>query len=387
MTVDQTKNPIDETVIEALRAQASRYDVAIVNELVLSVLPNGVKTWTWVYDDPADPHRKTLGIYPDMTLEDAKKSLAAEKAAYRRAAAEASPEFVIRDGRIQPVERSASQLSIVAGAAGAVLVGAILAWLFLDRDAGDRGSAGAPQDDEILKPVAESVAEIQLPSVTPTQSEATIPSEPVATETQAPSLPPSEERVGTLTRTLEKPPASPKRTSTTATDNRPVVNGPPVLQQESKLQDTSVPVAGPPVAPGTASLAADRSAVGRRVPADGSQNDLLLDPRVARGRLTTAVSQREPVDDLGTDIVGNGADEQKYYFYTELRELSGQRLRHRWIYNDRIVAEIPFDVGQAWRWRVYSSKTFIPSMAGPWRAQVVLDDETVIFSLPFNFTP
>ncbi|MBT8132349.1 MAG: DUF2914 domain-containing protein, partial [Gammaproteobacteria bacterium] len=114
-------------------------------------------------------------------------------------------------------------------------------------------------------------------------------------------------------------------------------------------------------------------------------NGLLVDSRVARGRLTSAVEQREPVDDLGSTIMGSGAAEQQYYFFTELRELAGQRVRHRWIYNDRVVAEVPFNVGEAWRWRVYSSKTFLPSMTGRWHVQVVLEDNSIIYSLPFTF--
>ncbi|NNF61436.1 MAG: DUF2914 domain-containing protein [Gammaproteobacteria bacterium] len=427
MTGDATTDTIDDTVIEALQPQARRYDVAVLDELVLSVLPNGVKTWTWVFDDPADPHRKTLGIYPDMTLDDARKSLTAEREAYRRASAEVSPEFVIRDGRIEPAEPKSSQLPLIAGAGAAVLVAALAAWLFIGGD--DKADPVTADDQTLLKPVDPSAPSIQLPSI---DGAATRPAPAVATASSAAenapettvdrnavvspvadnistdsddsaalTAPAADSAGATAPPPATSPPPVSVATDVTAAaadksnDTLPVTRTQPAAPAEpgaitpAAAIDVQMADATPEPASGDDPVAAATSDVAPTAATSGpvATAGLLLDGRVARGNLTTAVVQREPVDDLGNTLFGNGSDLQQFYFFTELRELAGQRVVHRWVQGDDILAEIPFNVGEAWRWRVYSSKTFIPSMAGDWRVQVALEDGTVIYSLPFTFTP
>jgi hypothetical protein len=78
------------------------------------------------------------------------------------------------------------------------------------------------------------------------------------------------------------------------------------------------------------------------VPAAGS---------VARAQFTSAVRNLEPVDALMT--LGN--DKTRIVYFTEILNMAGQTVIHRWEYHGKIMAEIPFKVGAA-RWRVYSTK-------------------------------
>jgi hypothetical protein len=87
---------------------------------------------------------------------------------------------------------------------------------------------------------------------------------------------------------------------------------------------------------------------------------------VARAQFTSAVQDREPTDNLTT--LSN--DKTQIYFYTELKNLTGNKVSHRWEHNGKIVAEQPFDVG-AERWRVWSSKTLDPNWTGEWKVSVV----------------
>ncbi|MBT8130689.1 MAG: Arm DNA-binding domain-containing protein, partial [Gammaproteobacteria bacterium] len=200
MSTEQSTESFDESVLEALRGHDRRYDVAIDGELVLAVQPNGVKTWTWVYDKETVPQRKTLGIYPDMSIEDAKKSLAAERAAHGDASP--GPEFVIRDGRIETAAPAASQIPVLAGAAVAMIAVAALAWLFLKDDPDSSRNPPAAQltmdksigsaADDVSSPFRETSAasdagSIRLPQAQPSedasqpevsQTAATVPASP-----------------------------------------------------------------------------------------------------------------------------------------------------------------------------------------------------------------
>ena len=92
--------------------------------------------------------------------------------------------------------------------------------------------------------------------------------------------------------------------------------------------------------------------------------------RVARAIFTSAIVDREPVDNL-TAVSG---DAQRVFFFTDLRELAGQIVTHRWEYNGKVMAEVTFKVGDGARWRVYSSKNLLPEWSGQWT--VVVSNES-----------
>lgn len=87
---------------------------------------------------------------------------------------------------------------------------------------------------------------------------------------------------------------------------------------------------------------------------------------VARAIFTTGIEDREPVDELAE----LPADAGQVYFFTELQGLEGRTVSHRWEYEGRVVAEVPFEVGGP-RWRVYSVKTMSPELVGTWTVMVV----------------
>jgi len=101
---------------------------------------------------------------------------------------------------------------------------------------------------------------------------------------------------------------------------------------------------------------------------------------VARAQFTTGVVDREPVD----AITSVSADADTVYFYTELRDMQGSRVTHRWEHNGEPMAEVSFDVGGP-RWRVWSSKQMEPELTGTWRAYVVTGDGSVLASEALGF--
>ena len=87
---------------------------------------------------------------------------------------------------------------------------------------------------------------------------------------------------------------------------------------------------------------------------------------VARAAVTTSVIEREPMD----EIESVGLETEELFYFTELRDLGGQTVVHRWSQGGEVRAEVSFDVGGP-RWRVYSRKALHPSWTGEWTLEVV----------------
>ena len=87
---------------------------------------------------------------------------------------------------------------------------------------------------------------------------------------------------------------------------------------------------------------------------------------VVRSAFTRSIDEREPIENLQKLTNDNG----QVKFFTELRDMSGQTAIHRWEYEGKVVAEIEFNV-KGPRWRVWSSKSFVPQWTGDWKVSVL----------------
>lgn len=97
------------------------------------------------------------------------------------------------------------------------------------------------------------------------------------------------------------------------------------------------------------------------------------EPVVSRAQFTSAVLDREPTDELSAI----SPDAENVFFFTELRNMDGTTVTHRWSLNGAVMAEVSFSV-RASRWRIYSSKTLLPEWRGDWVVDVVDQDGAVI---------
>lgn len=102
---------------------------------------------------------------------------------------------------------------------------------------------------------------------------------------------------------------------------------------------------------------------------------------VARAAFTTGIAEREPVDNLLTADTGT----DRVYFFTELLDLDGQSITHRWQYQGTVMAEVSFDV-RGPRWRVYSSKKLVPEWTGNWYVDVVDGSGNVLYTGELIYT-
>ncbi len=92
---------------------------------------------------------------------------------------------------------------------------------------------------------------------------------------------------------------------------------------------------------------------------------------ITRSTFALAVVDREPVDEV--DVVS--AD--SVYYFTELSGLEGATIRHRWLYQGEVMADVEFHVGGP-RWRVWSKKNLLPRWTGLWTVAVVDENGVVI---------
>ena len=102
---------------------------------------------------------------------------------------------------------------------------------------------------------------------------------------------------------------------------------------------------------------------------------------VVRAVFATAMNDREPADNITS--LGNNAT--KVYFFTELKDMAGQAVTHRWEFNGKVMSEVKLDVGGA-RWRVYSSKTLDPLWLGEWKVSVVDAAGSTLRAGTFTYT-
>ena len=102
---------------------------------------------------------------------------------------------------------------------------------------------------------------------------------------------------------------------------------------------------------------------------------------VSRAMFTIGVDNHEPV------LMVDSIDSSSYTsisFFTELNDLSGHNVTHQWTHNDQVMFEKTFEVKGS-RWRVWTSKTLIPSWTGTWTVKVLDDDRTLLASNSFEY--
>jgi hypothetical protein len=102
---------------------------------------------------------------------------------------------------------------------------------------------------------------------------------------------------------------------------------------------------------------------------------------VVRALLTTGIENREPVD----EIVSINKNQQRIYFFTELADLKGKMIKHRWDFNGKTMGEVDFNVGSN-KWRCYSSKNLLPEWTGIWTVSVIDENNNVLAETYFEVT-
>ncbi len=102
--------------------------------------------------------------------------------------------------------------------------------------------------------------------------------------------------------------------------------------------------------------------------------------KVARAMFTTNIVNREPTDRVL--ILAN--DQDRLYFFTDLRQFQGQTISHRWEYDGRVIMQKKFEV-KGPRWRVYSVHTLENNKTGRWTAVIADKNNCPIKAVVFEY--
>ncbi|MGI9265300.1 MAG: DUF2914 domain-containing protein [Gammaproteobacteria bacterium] len=374
-----------------------RYDVPVGDQLVFCVFPNGVKTWVHVYPFEEFTRRRTIGLYPDMRYEQVHEALDAS-----RRIVDLDTDYEKR--RIKEVHRNRglrnfgmTVLATATGVAVSVLVAKNL----------QGGVAPAPEipvatidspgtNSPDLRPgpeTPEAYEEFINTAGPPSSESKAIVSGP-AIEPRAPltdgdqhASPVESDLAAPKPEEIEAAPATtPNVTLAQAGSTEPANDGAPVetIEPEDGNPDSNVvqdephvqedPVDAEPAPEPVESI--DTGAV--------TTNEPEPSDKVRRALLADGVEKHEPTGVLENRIgIGPGAV-RSLFFFTELRGLGGERIRHRWNYAGKSLAEVPFDVGADGRWRVYSSKQISADQTGNWSVEVVTADDSVLSTVSFE---
>jgi hypothetical protein len=106
----------------------------------------------------------------------------------------------------------------------------------------------------------------------------------------------------------------------------------------------------------------------------------LTEKRVARAAFTTAIVNREPVD----EVLVLAPPATEIYFFTDLRNLQGHTVTHIWQYKGETISQVPFVV-KGNRWRVNSKVTLPQGSYGEWSVTVVEDGNWPLYVELFRY--
>ncbi len=91
---------------------------------------------------------------------------------------------------------------------------------------------------------------------------------------------------------------------------------------------------------------------------------------VTRALLAANIAEREPVALIDTNRPLQLGTPTALFYFTELRDLNGRRVVHRWYHNGTMVKERAIDVG-AIRWRTWSRHVLDDLSGGDWKVELV----------------
>ncbi len=111
-------------------------------------------------------------------------------------------------------------------------------------------------------------------------------------------------------------------------------------------------------------------------------SSILTSQKIVRALLTTDLDNKEPVDNIATLSV-NKDKASKVYYFTEIIDMKGQVLYHRWLRNDQLIFKREINIlGN--RWRAATSKLITYSKAGLWTVRLEDKQGAVLNEIKFE---
>ena len=364
------------------------YEVYEEDDFAIRVFPNGSKTWVYIYQVDQFLRRKTLGIYPEMGVNDARDAVQMARQVTQGVEIEqrqedsTSPERSDSDDGSWPLGKVAVIVMVAAAGVGGFLMlqnheeplkvaGPIeSAEMTYQASVTEEPAANSEYREQELFAEVQVEVEREQPQISETPME--IP--PVANA----ELEPAQEGQ------VVEVPSDIESSETTVAPVETVIEVVADSKQASPIEEP-IPKQDDLVEP----LKLDDVDTVSEAPAKPTDTTVaqLSDLIIKRAQFTSGIDGREPIDyiDVAMPRWQDGEEFKQLYFFTEVGKMEGRTVYHRWELNGEKQAEISFNVKSDWRWRVYSSKKIMASMIGEWRVSVLDDEGNLLHSQTLLF--
>jgi hypothetical protein len=119
-------------------------------------------------------------------------------------------------------------------------------------------------------------------------------------------------------------------------------------------------------------------------PADGAVIIPILTPAnyVTRAQFTTAISKRYPANRVSS--LDN--PHQAVSFFTELVDMQGQTVTHRWTYRGAVEYQVSFKINGP-KWRFWSTHVLPADKPGTWQVELVDEENRVLKTSRLIYQP
>jgi len=107
-------------------------------------------------------------------------------------------------------------------------------------------------------------------------------------------------------------------------------------------------------------------------------------PEVLRALLTHAIEGREPVDSIESVQLEPG-EAKPIYFFMQLRNLQGKKIRVDWYLNNQLDSQLHLQVHND-NWRTHASKQLDHERVGSWRVELIDGSESQLATRDFTVT-
>jgi hypothetical protein len=135
---------------------------------------------------------------------------------------------------------------------------------------------------------------------------------------------------------------------------------------------------------GSANGATNAAGSAPAAPADGAVIIPILTPAnyVTRAQFTTAISKRYPANRVS--FLDN--PHQAVSFFTELIDMQGQTVTHRWTYRGAVEYQVSFKINGP-KWRFWSTHVLPADKPGTWQVELIDEGNKVLQTSRLNYQP
>lgn len=190
------------------------------------------------------------------------------------------------------------------------------------------------------------------------------------------------EKIGSGPLGQSMPPPGPAATREPASGNVPAAAAPDAAAAAGRAAPDAAEDSAQDLRVKAADSAGAASTSAQEQPSGSGDTISILSPYIGRAILTSNVVNREPVDTLTSPVAVTASGPDALFFFTEVVDLAGRAVTHRWEYGGSVVASVSFQIGGE-RWRVYSRKSVSPGQTGTWTVSASAPDGTVLARATF----